>query len=396
MQQLNKETKKVNLSLLAVSIVLIALNLRIPITSVGPDFRMIESQYSLSAAVAGIITTIPLLVFAVLSPIVPGISAKIGYGRLMTLALVFIGLGEIVRSFLGEVGLFLGTFIIGAGIATTSVLIPSVLKHRFPNKVGPMTSIYVSCMNIIGGIGVWATIPISKCLGWTWQPTLSIWIIFALIAIVFWLPFYGQHIEPETEEVVSNKKPIWRFPVAWWVSLFLGVQSVVSYAFITWLPSIVESKGMTQEFATDVTFVFLVFTIPASLVVPILCSKLKSQSWLMIGLSVVYLFGLGMFLYADTHITIMTSVGLVSLATGGCISSALLFFVLRSATAKRTTQLSGLAQSIGYLFGAIGPMLMGAMYDHYHSWNQAIIAMIVISLLLVVSGFMSGRDTQIK
>ncbi len=389
------KTKKVNLTLLAVSIILVALNLRIPITSVGPDFRMIESQYSLSAAVAGIITTIPLLVFAVLSPIVPSISAKFGYGRLMLLALALIALGEIVRSFLGEVGLFLGTFIIGAGIATSSVLIPSVLKHRFPNKVGPMTSIYVSCMNVIGGIGVWATIPISKYLGWTWQPTLSIWIIFALIAIVFWLPFYKQHIEPETNEVVSAQKPIWKFPIAWWVSLFLGIQSVVSYGLITWLPSIVESKGMTEEFATDVTFVFLIFTIPASLLVPILCAKLKSQSGLMVGLCVVYILGLCMFLYADTHITIMTSVGLVSLSTGGCISAALLFFVLRSSTAKRTTQLSGLAQSIGYLFGAIGPMLLGAMYDHFHSWNQGIIAMIIISLFLVVSGFMAGRDTQI-
>ncbi len=390
------ETKKVNLTLLAISVILIALNLRIPITSVGPDFRMIESQYSLSAAVAGILTTIPLLVFAVLSPFVSTISGKFGYGRLMTLALICIGLGEIVRSFLGEVGLYLGTFIIGAGIATSSVLIPSVLKHRFPNKVGPMTSIYVSCMNIVGGIGVWATIPISKYFGWSWQPTLSIWIIFALVALIFWLPFYKQHIEPETNDVVVDHKPIWHYPIAWWVSLFLGIQSVSSYALITWLPSIVEFKGMPAEFATDVTFVFLVFTIPASLLVPILCSKLKSQSWLMLGLCVIYILGLCMFLFADTHITIMSSVGLISLATGGLISSTLLFFVLRSATAKRTTELSGLAQSIGYLFGAIGPMLMGAMYDHFHSWNQAIIAMIVISLFLTVTGFMAGSDKQIN
>ncbi len=389
------ETKKINLTLLAVSVILIALNLRIPITSVGPDISLIEKQYSLSSAVAGMITTIPLLVFAFLSQFISGISGKYGYGRLLMIGLILIIIGEFIRSFLGEVGLFLGTFIIGLGILTGNVLVPSVIKHRFSTKVGFMTSLYVTCMNIAGAVGVGATTPIAKHFAWSWQPALSIWAILAMIALVFWIPFYSQRKVPDASELLPDRKPVWRYNMAWWVSAFYGFQSLVFFALITWLPSIATSKGMTTEFATNLTFALMLFTIPTSILIPIVCSKLKSQSALIASIVVAYLVGLSLFLIADSRVLLICSVIIISLSIGGCISSALLLFSLRSSNTKRTTELSGLAQSIGYLLGAIGPLLIGSMYDYFHSWKQALLTLIVMVILMVVSGIMAGRNKQI-
>ncbi len=389
------ETKKLNLTLLTVSIVLIALNLRIPITSVGPDVKMIEQQYSLSAADAGMVTTIPLLIFAFFSQFVSTISGKYGYGRLLMLGLILIIVGELVRSFVGETGLFVGTFIIGVGILAGNVLIPSVIKHRFSAKVGFMTSLYVTCMNISGAVGVGATIPLAKHFGWSWQPALSIWAIIAFIALIFWIPFRNQHKVPDASELSPDRKSVWRYNMAWWVSLFYGFQSLIFFALITWLPSIAMAKGMTMEFSTNLTFALMLFTIPTSILTPIICAKLKSQSVLIASIAAAYVVGLTLFLFGQSHIMLICAVVIMSLCIGGCISSALLLFSLRSSNTKRTTELSGLAQSIGYLFGAVGPLLLGSMYDHFHAWKQAIFVLIVMAALMVVSGLMAGRNKQI-
>ena len=389
------ETKKINLTLLATSIILIALNLRIPITSVGPDIKMMQEQYALSDTLAGMVTTIPLLVFAVVSPLVSSFSEKYGYGKLLTLCLILILLGELIRSFLGEVGLFAGTFVIGFGIAVGNVLIPSVIKHRFEKKMGQMTSVYVSCMTLSAAVGVGATIPIAKHFGWSWQYALSLWAIFAMVALIFWIPFFNQRTIKQASELVADKKPIWRYPMAWWVSLFLGLQSIIFYALITWLPSMVVSKGMTNTFATEVTFILLLFTIPTSIFVPIFCSKLKSQSGLIAGICLFYILGLCLLLVAHTHISITWAVTLISLSTGGCLSAALLFFSLRSSSIKRTTEMSGLGQSVGYLLAAIGPLLVGYMRDYFNGWNEALCTLIVVAILLLFAGTMAGRDYKI-
>ncbi len=390
------ETKKINLTLLAFSIILIALNLRIPITSVGPDVIMIEKQYSLSAAAAGWITTIPLLVFATLSQFISGISGKYGYGKLLLLGLVLMIVGELVRSFLGEAGLFAGTLVIGLGIVTANVLIPSVIKHRFANKVGFMTSLYVTCMNIAGAIGVGATIPIAKHFGWSWQPALSMWVVLAIIALIFWIPFCTQHKVPDASELQADKKRIWSYGMAWWVSAFYGLQSIIFFSLITWLPSMIVAKGMTTEFATNLTFALMLFTIPTSILTPILCSKMKSQSALIAGIAAAYVVGLSLFIIAESHALLICSVIIISLTIGGCISSALLFFTLRSANTKRTTELSGLAQSVGYLMGALGPLLVGFMYDQFHSWKEALLTLIALAILMILSGSMAGRNKQIE
>ena len=390
---------KKQMILVALGIVFISFNLRAPITAVGSLVELIKTEYALSNAVSGLITTLPLIAFAVVSPFVAKISKKIGGNLAMTIGLFFMLFGEIIRSYLGVVGLFLGTIILGIGIAIGNVLIPSFIKLHFPNKIGLLTSIYTSSMCIFAAVGAGVSLPIAKGLNIGWKNSLAVWGVMAIITILIWLPqlFVNKSSIQSTPTIVveSKTKSVWTNKIAWMVTLFMGIQSLLFYSLVAWLPTIVISKGMSESFASNMALMYQLLAIPITLLIPILCDKFKNQSLLVLINCTIYLVGMIMFLFAKEIYSIVIAIILLSFAMGGSISLSISFISLRSENAFVASNLSGMSQSAGYLLAAVGPSLMGAIFDFTYTWTLPICIFIVLVISLAIFGYFAGKDKKI-
>lgn len=388
---MNKKEK----TLIILGIIFIAFNLRAPITAVGSVVEMIKSEYHLTSGMTGFITTLPLLAFALISPFVAKISQKLGYGKTMFLGLVFILVGEFTRSYTNVLGLFLGTTFLGIGIAIGNVLIPSIIKLKFKGKVGMMTSVYTSCMCIFAAVGAGISVPLAKGLDLGWKHSLSSWFVLTIITLFIWLPQLKSSMVnniKSTDNIEIKSKSIWKSATAWWVTLFMGIQSLLFYSLVAWLPTIIIFKGMTDAFAGTMALTFQLTAIPATLIIPVLCDRYKHQRGLVVATCMLYLSGMGLFLFGQSHILITIAVLLMSLGMGGSISLAIAFISLRSPNASKASELSGMSQSAGYLLAAIGPIMMGIIYDFLQDWSIPIMIFIGMIILLTYCGWHAGSD----
>lgn len=384
---------KTNTHLLVVflGIVFVSFNLRAPITSVGPVIDLIQAQYALNGTVAGFITTLPLLAFGIVSPFVAKISHKFGYGLTMFYGLILIIIGLLVRSYLGVYGLFIGTIFIGVGIAIGNVLVPSVIKHKFKKNSGNIISVYVTSMCIFAAIGSGLSIPVANAFDW--NTALSIWIVLAIITLLIWLPQLKK--SDKSDDLISQEfiqsKSIWKSPLAWWVTLYMGTQSLLFYTIIAWMPSMLIFKGFDSHFAGMMLLLFQLIGLPATLLVPIIANKIKDQKLIATLVSFAYFIGMILFLFAGSSFVIIVSMIFLGVGMGGSISLAIGFITQRTPHAKAAAELSGMSQSAGYLLAAFGPIMIGFLHDIFASWRAAILVLIVAIILLGIFGLKAGE-----
>ena len=317
--------KKRDSVLVLLGILFISFNLRAPITAVGSVVGLIKAEYGLSNAVAGFITTLPLLAFALVSPFVAGTSAKLGQARTMMAGLLFILAGEFIRSYTGAVGLFAGTLVIGIGIAIGNVLIPAIIKKNFAGKVGAVTSVYTSGMCIYAAVGAGISVPLASGLGFGWKNALASWFILTLITMLIWLPQVAKKDDGKAQVRAKSKNSIWKEPLAWWVTLFMGIQSLIFYALVAWLPTIITSKGLSDGFAGNMALLFQLMAIPATLLIPTLSDRFSNQKGLSVAVCAVYAVGQIVFLIGSSAPVMVLAVVLLAIGMGGSISLSIAF-----------------------------------------------------------------------
>ena len=398
--------KKRDAILVILGILFISFNLRAPITAVGSIVEMIQLEYSLSNAVAGFITTLPLLAFAIVSPFVARISNKLGRGRTMMAGLFLILVGEILRSYTGSYGLFIGTGVIGIGIAIGNVLIPGIIKLYFPSHVGLVTSIYTSGMCIFAAVGAGISLPIAKGMNLGWKNSLASWFILTVVTALIWLPqVFKKHNSEHTEHsnvidsshhIEHKHTSIWSSPLAWWVTLFMGIQSLIFYSLVAWLPTIIISKGMSEAFSGNMALLFQLMAIPATLVIPSISDKFRNQKGIVGVVCAIYAVGMTLFMFASNTVLITVSVVLMSIGMGGSISLSIAFISMRSPNSRRAAELSGMSQSAGYLLAALGPIITGAIFDLRGSWVIPEIIFISLIVVLFICGLYAGSDKTVK
>lgn len=389
--------KKSETILIILGILFISFNLRAPITAVGSVVELIQNEYMLSNAAAGFITTLPLIAFAVVSPFVARVSGKIGHTRTMMLGLCLILVGELCRSYTGAAGLFIGTAIIGVGIAIGNVIIPGIIKLYFSQKVGMITSIYTSGMCIFAAVGAGISVPIAKGLELGWKNALAAWFFLTVLTILIWFPqTRKKHIPASDTQKVAGKTSIWRSKLAWWVTLFMGTQSLLFYSLVAWLPTMIVSKGMSDSFAGNMALLFQLMAIPATLLIPVLCDKVKNQRILVLITCMIYAIGMASFLFAHHAALLVFAVICMSIGMGGSISLSIAFISLRSPNSARASELSGMSQSAGYLLAAIGPIVTGFIFDIQSSWTIPLILFLVLIAFLAFCGMSAGSNQTVE
>ena len=384
--------KKSKSLFLVLGILFISFNLRAPITAVGSVVKMIQEEYALGSAAAGFITTLPLIAFAIVSPFVSTLANKLGQANTMFTGLILILIGEAIRSYTGVYGLFAGTAIIGIGIAIGNVIVPGIIKRYFSHRAGLITSIYTSGMCIFAAIGAGVSIPLATGLGLGWQNTLCVWFILTSLTIFIWLPqLFILKKRHSDRNIEHDHKSIWTSPLAWWVTLFMGVQSLLFYSLVAWLTTIIISRGLSQSFASSMALLFQLMAIPATLVIPTLCDKFKDQRILSVCVAAIYAIGMILFIFAASPVLMTISVILLSIGMGGSISLSIAFISLRSPNSHTAAELSGMSQSAGYLLAAIGPVVTGFIYDLTLSWTIPIILFIGLIVILAICGMFAGK-----
>ncbi|GEN89661.1 CynX/NimT family MFS transporter [Oceanobacillus sojae] len=383
--------------LLLIGVILVGANLRVPITSVGALITFIREDLGISNASAGMITTLPLIAFALLSPFAPRIANKIGMEWTIALSLVLLITGMIVRSIAGIGYLFTGTIFVGLAIAIGNVLIPGIIKMSFPLKIGIMTGVYAVFMNIFGALGSGLSVPISSVGNMGWQGALNIWGIITIIALLIWLPQLRKHPDesPKANVEKDKKTNLWRSSIAWSVTLFMGGQSLAFYTLITWMPDILRTVGYNAGGAGWMVFLMQVALIPTTFVIPVIAEKMSNQIGLAVGTAVLFIIGFTGLMSGSMALVPVWAI-LLGIAGGSGFSLSMMFFTIRTKDGKEAAELSGMAQSFGYLLAAVGPVLVGVLHDRSNGWIMPLIFLIIISVVILAAGIVSGKEGTIS
>jgi MFS transporter, CP family, cyanate transporter len=378
-------------------IIFITVNLRAPLTSVGPLVELIRNDLHISNTLAGMITTLPLLAFAFFSPFVPKLGKRFGVEWILFISIILLTLGIILRSFSGIANLYIGTAVLGLAIAVCNVLLPGLIKREYSERIGLMTGVYSISMNLFGAIASGISVPVAVGLGFEWQGALGIWGILSFLSILFWIPQLKRSsikkttIHPQARNHGVN---LWRSPLAWQVTLFMGLQSTLFYVLVAWLPEILKSKGIGFDQSGLFVSIMQLTVLPVTFIAPILAGRMSNQRRLVTIASVCFFVGNVGLLYGSLNFIVLWII-LLGMGAGFAFGLAMIFFSLRTDTPGQAAELSGMAQSVGYLLAAMGPMLFGYLHDLTDSWQIPLQILVGVSLLLFIVGQGAGRNKKV-
>lgn len=400
MQQKEFESKKIPLNrrvtLFIIAIFLMAATLRTPLTSVGSIISFIQHDLGISNVLAGFLTTIPLLAFALVSPFAPKFARRFGMEWTLFYSIVLVTVGIMLRSFGNTPMLLIGTLLIGVAIAFGNVLMPSFFKLRYPLHIGILTAIYSIAMNFSSGLGAGMSYPIAETkLGW--QGGLGASIVISLLALFFWIPqLRGRKVAlTGSTESKLGWNVFLRSKLAWAVMLAMGLQSFIFYSLTAWIPEIYIAQGLEPDRVGWLVSIMQISQIPITFITPIVAAKLTDQRPIVVVFTLLYFIGFtGMLLeWTDYAVIWMMFLGF---AGGSSFSLAMMFFNLRTKTAYEAAELSGFAQSLGYLLAAIGPTIFGLLKDTTGSFFIPNVIFMFITASLFVAGIVAGQNKHIR
>jgi CP family cyanate transporter-like MFS transporter len=379
-----------------IGVLLIAVNLRVSFVSVGPVLANISSDLGLSSAAAGFLTGLPLIAFAVFSPLAPGFASRLGLDRALWMSLLILAAGIVLRSLPLPGLIWAGTALVGMAIAFLNVLVPSLVKRDFPMRVSQVTGSYTAAQAAFAAVGAAVVVPVAQTSPVGWRLALGIWVGLALIAMAVLLPWLRRQrlgTVHATTPGVSYRSP-WASALGWQVTIFMGLQSIAFYVLMAWLPTIEQSRGVPATTAGIHLSVFLLISVFASLAAGGILHRGSDQrlvSFTSGGLTFVTFLGLAL---APDLILLWIILG--AIGCGALIVIALSLFSLRTGNYPQAASLSGMAQSVGYGLAAVGPVLFGGLHDLSGGWMLPLLTTAGLMAALAVTGLLAGRDRVIS
>lgn len=386
-------------AVLGLSLLVVAANLRPTLTALGPVISLVGADTGLSPAALGLLGSVPLLAFAGVSPFVRLISRRGGPDQAVFAAMLVMLAATIVRSLPGQtVTLWAGTVALGAGIAVCNVLVPSLVKRDFPHEVPLMTGAYTATLSLSAALASGLVLPIAERGGW--RLGVGVWGLVGVLALVAWVPrlrHHGRDVPPPGPvpgAPARSGASVWRSPLAWQVTTFMGTQAIFFYLMVTWLPSIEVARGVSPVQAGWDLFVFQATGIAGGLLVSLAMRGRRDHRLAGAGVSVgMAVSMLGLLLLPGLDGLWLVVAGLSS---GASLVVALSFVAERSRTSADAAQLSGMVQSVGYLLGIIGPIGAGALFQATGGWGSTLVAVVAVNLVQLVVSLFAGRDAYVE
>ncbi|MBM7808780.1 CP family cyanate transporter-like MFS transporter [Geodermatophilus bullaregiensis] len=383
--------------LLLTAVLLTALNLRGAIAAVGPVLGEIRSDLGLSAATAGLLTTLPVLCFALLAPASAVLGRRAGAGPAVLGSLLLLAAAQGLRVLDGAPVLLAGTFLAGAAMTVGNVLLPAVVKGGFGRQAGTVTGLYTA--GLVAGAAATAalTAPLGTVLGW--RGALAVEGLLAVAGAGVWAAAARGRGDllgtaAPAGRPVAGRAGLWRSPTAWAVTAVLGLQSSLYFSLTAWLPTVLADRaGADVTTGSLAASLFQATGIVGSLLVPAVVARRPGQTGLALAVSALWLVPAGGLLAAPGAWPVWAA--LAGVAQGAGIGLALVLVVLRSADADTAARLSGMSQLVGYSVGAAGPVAVGALSGPTGGWTAPLLLLLALALGLAVAGVLAARPVRI-
>lgn len=376
-------------------IFLIGTVLRAPFTALPTILGDIAQGLGIEVSSLGVLTSLPLLMFALFSSFATRLAQKIGLEHLFTYSLLFLTVGSVIRIFNLPL-LYLGTLLIGASIAIFNVLLPSIIQANQPHKISFLTTLYVTSMGISTALASYLSVPIAQAS--SWKGLILSMSFLCLLTLLVWLPnhrhnhYLEEHPEKQGQENILKSKDVWA------IIVFGGLQSLLFYTSMTWLPTMAIGAGLSHTDAGLLASIFSVISIPFSMTIPSLTTRLSNRhrQIMLVVLSLAGMLGIVMLLFPSSNFLywLVTHL-LIGTACSALFPYLMVCFSIKTSSPEKTAQLSGLAQTGGYILAAFGPTLFGYSFDLFHSWVPAVVILLVIDIIMTISLFMVDRTDKI-
>ncbi|WP_405430697.1 CynX/NimT family MFS transporter [Streptomyces anulatus] len=399
------------LRLIAVGLVLAALNLRPAITSLGALLEEVREGLHMSGSVAGVLTSVPPLCFAVFGVMAPRLARRFGAGAVVCAGMAAIAAGLVIRPYIGSTAGFLAASALALmGIAVSNILMPVIVKRWFPDRVGTMTGLYSMALALGTALAAAVTVPVTGALGGDWQAGLVVWAVPAALAVLPWIvlvrdrtPAPGQPVPapaasgPSASGRAAPEAPalrITRSRTAWGLACFFGLQATAAYITMGWMPQIFRDAGVSAGTAGLLLAVTMAMGVPLAFVIPRVASRLKQQGPIVVVLGLCGLIG-----YGGLYLAPAAGAWAWALLLGvaNCaFPLALTMIGMRARSGAGVVRLSAFAQSTGYLISIPGPLLVGVLYQHSGGWGLPIALMAGLMIPQMVAGILAGRDRTIE
>jgi CP family cyanate transporter-like MFS transporter len=376
-------------------IVLVALNLRPAITSVGPLLTDIRAGVGLSGAAAGALTTVPVLCFGAFGLFTPAMRHPFRGEPLLVASMALLTAGLLVRTVPWPVTLFGGTVLAGLAISVANVTIPAVIKRDHAHQITFVTALYSTALTVGAAIASGAAVPIKDAAGGSWRVPLGLLAVPALLAGLAWVPRARRGTARPPDTARDTPPPLWRDRLAWQVTAFMGLQSLLAYVVFGWLPSICQDRGLSEAHAGLVLAVSSLVQAAGALTVPVIDRRLRDQRPLAVAVGLVTLAGFAGIAWAPVGLIWLSAV-VLGLGQGAGFALALSFIGLRTQNARVAARLSGMAQGVGYLIAAIGPFAFGLLHDLTGGWDVPVGAAVAIAALEIAPGAAAARNRTIR
>ncbi|ALV36567.1 CynX/NimT family MFS transporter [Streptomyces sp. CdTB01] len=396
--------------LLLIGIVLTALNLRPAITSLGALLKEVRDGLGMSGSVAGLLTSVPPLCFALFGVMAARLARRFGLAAVVCAGMLAITAGLLIRPYAGGTAGFLAASALALmGIAVSNVLMPVIVKRWFPDRVGSMTGLYSMALALGTASAAAITVPLTDALGGSWRTGLAVWAALAGAAVLPWIPFVRRREAAPAEEPAAREEArvrersahhaapalrITRSRTAWALAVFFGLQATAAYITMGWMAQIFRDAGVSAGTAGLLLAVTMVMGVPLAFVIPRVATRLPHQGPIVLALGVCGLAG-----YAGLYLAPAGGAWAWALLLGvsNCAFPLALTMVgMRARTGAGVAQLSAFAQSTGYLISIPGPLLVGVLYQHSGGWGLPIALMSALMIPQMVVGVLAGRDRTVE
>lgn len=382
-------------AVLITGILVLAFNLRITITSLPPLFPELQSVLHISAGSLAVLAAVPVLCFGVFSGSAAPLSRKYGEERVLGAALVLLAVGLLARGLEPSTLLFPGTIVAGGAIALGNVLLPSLVKRRAPERAGPIIGIYLMLLVAGAIVGSVLAVPVFTAAGGgesAARLSLAMWAAPALVAALIWVPQLRYRTLPES--ISPGRRTgvavMARSALAWHVTLFMGVQSLLYYATLSWFPTMFRDRGVSAAHAGDLLAVMNFGNAVTALIIPVLAQRARDQRGLAALSAVATGVGLAFAAFGPTGLApeFMVAMGL---GQGATLGLAIFFTMARAPDPHAAASLSAFAQGTGYLIASAGPIAVGFLHTATGGWAAPNWVLLVITVLELVTGWLAGR-----
>lgn len=376
-------------------IILVGAVMRIPFTTIPTVLSDVADGLGVSVNSLGILTSIPLIMFAFCSSLAPRLADKFGLEKLFTMVLVALFAGSIMRVF-NLPSLYIGTMIIGISIAMMNVLFPSIILANQPFRIGLLTTVYTTAMGIASSVASSVAVPIVKMT--SWKGLIVILSLLILIALVVWFPnTFHNHMTEKDEH--THSASLWKNKEAIALLIFGGLQSLLFYTGMTWLPTMASQAGVSSEAVGILASIYSLMSLPFSLTIPTLTTSLssKNRKIMLAIVSICGIAGTGMLLFQISSFTYWLIVNiLIGIAVSALFPYLLVIFSMKSHTPSQTAQLSGMVQSGGYFLPAFVPTLFGFSFNLFGSWTVAALCLFICTIVMTAALFYTERFEKIQ